>query len=201
MKRLLGCSVLVLTTVFAIPLHATPDEIRIVRGTLVQSMDATADLNVEGTFGVRIDAALHFQFGFIGWSFCDALRPCLPGDVISLRAVYGTRPRILTGAGQVTIQGQTYSMFDDASADLNFDGAFVLPAFMDSVTGTVELSAPFAFSGSLRVPNRHESGTRDFALRGSGVATITLVRHSFITSWIVASVRYDFAPRGGVSPL
>ena len=60
MERLLGSSVLVLTTVFATPLHAAPDEIRIVRGSLVQALDSIADLNVEGTFGVRIDAALLF---------------------------------------------------------------------------------------------------------------------------------------------
>ena len=114
-----------------------------------------------------------FPFAFIGWFLCDDLRPCLPGDVISLRAAYGTQPPILTGSGQVTIQGQTHSLFDDASAALDFDGAFVLPEFTNTVTGTVELSAPFAFSGSLQVPNRHESGTYDvFELRGSGVATV-----------------------------
>ena len=201
MERLFGLSVLVLTTVFATPLHAAPDEIRIVRGSLVQALDSIADLNVEGTFGVRIDAALLFPFAFIGWFLCDDLRPCLPGDVISLRAAYGTQPPILTGSGQVTIQGQTHSLFDDASAALDFDGAFVLPEFTNTVTGTVELSAPFAFSGSLQVPNRHESGTYDvFELRGSGVATVTLVRHSFLPGWIVASVRYDFVPRGDAIP-
>jgi len=199
MKRLLGCSVLVLTTVFAAPLHAMPDEIRIVRGTLVQATDLTADLNVEGTFGTRIDAALFFQYAFVGWFLCDDFHPCLPGDVISLRAAYGTHPPILTGSGQAVIQGQTYSLFDDASAALDFDGAFVLPEVTATVTGTVELSAPFAFSGSLQVPNRHRSDTHDvFELRGSGLATITLVRHSFLPGWIVASVRYDFVPRGGV---
>jgi hypothetical protein len=34
MKRLLGSGVLVVTTLFAIQLQATPDEIRIVSGTL-----------------------------------------------------------------------------------------------------------------------------------------------------------------------
>ena len=201
MKRLLGSSVLVLTIVFATPLHATRDEIRIVRGTLVQTLDSTGDLNVEGALGVKIDAALQSSFAFVGWFLCDNFRPCLPGDVISLRASYGTQPPILTGSGQVTIQGQTYSLFNDASAALDLDGAFVLPEFTDTVTGTVELSAPFAFSGSLQLPDRHKSGTHDvIELRGSGVATVTLVRHSFITGWIVASVRYDFVPRGEVIP-
>jgi len=87
---------------------------------------------------------------------------------------------------------------DDASADLLFDGAVVLPEFTD---GPVEVSAPFAFSGSLQVPNRHEPGTPDiFELSGSGVATVRLVQSAFFTGWIVISVRYDFVPRAVVIP-
>ena len=201
MERLFGLSVLVLTTVFGAPLHAAPDEIRIVRGTLVQDLGLTGVLNVEGTFGVRIDAALNFERADIGWGVCDLL-PCLPGDWTSLSAFYGTQPPNFAGSGQVTVQGQTYSLFDDAIAErLVFDGAFVLPEFTNTVTGTVEVSAPFAFSGSLQVPNRHESGTHDvFKLRGSGVATVTLLRHSFLTRWLVVSVRYDFVPRRELIP-
>lgn len=198
MKRLLvGFSVLVLTTLFATLLHAT-DEIRIIRGSLVQPLDLTGELNVEGTSGVSIDAALNSVFATPSWGFCD-LHPCLPGEVVSLHVSYGVSFPPFTGSGQLTMRGQTYSMFDEASATLQFDGEFVLPEFTD--TRTAELSAPFTFSGSLTVPNRHEPGTFDvFELHGSGVATVRLVPHQFITGWVVASVTYDFVPDENVIP-
>jgi hypothetical protein len=174
----LAFSVLVLTTLLVGPLHATVDEIRIVRGSLDQTLDRIGVLDVEGTNGVRIEAALPSIFASLEWGLCDLLS-CLPGDVIGLGAAY-VLP--IGGAGQVTIHGQTYSfgMADGASADLEFDGAFVLPDFTDT---DLELSAPFTFSGSLQVPSQQESGTDDvFELQGSGVATVLIVPHPFETS-------------------
>ena len=185
---------LVLLSFFAAPSHAATDEVRIIRGSLYQPSDSTGDLSVEGTSGVRIDAALNGRYAGIGWDYRCPYVPCLPGDVVTLRAVYGVG--VLTGSGQVTIHGQTYSLWspDGADAQFEFDGAIVLPEFTSS--GTAEVFAPFAFSGSLQVPNK-EPGTYDvFELRGSGMATVFLSRSR--NGWIVGGVIYEFAPRGAV---
>ena len=204
MQRLLGGSrVLVVTTLIVMALvsprlHATTDEIRIVRGTLSQPNDSSGAFSVEGTSGLSIDAALDPHFASIAWSFCH-LRPCLAGEELSLFAGYGAF--IFTGSGQATLRGQTYTLWtaDAESADLGFefDGAFVLPEF---TAGGAELTAPFTFSGSLRVPNGDELGTYEVVeLHGVGVATVTLVPHPFtLTSWVVASVKYDFLPHANV---
>lgn len=200
MKRWLGFSVLVLTTLFATALRARSDEIFIIGGSLFQPLGSTGILNVEGTSGLRMDGALSDEFASLPWRFCDRL-PCVKDFEISLRSSYGTRPPIFTGTGEVTLRGKTYDLWtlDGASADLSFDGTLVLPEFVE---GPVEVSAPFTFSGALQVGSRSEPGSFDvFQLGGSGVATVTLVHNPFTgTSWVVASIRYDFAPGGGVIP-
>jgi hypothetical protein len=199
-KRLLSRSVLVSATLFAIlvptRLHATATEVRILQGSLVQSQDLTGHLDIEGTSGLRMDAALIARYASIDWGFCD-LHPCLPGDSISLRSGYGVSFNPLTGSGQVTLSGQTYDLFTDAPAYFEFDAGIILPELTD---GPVQLSTPFTFSGTVEVPNKHdESGGSDvFQLSGSGVATATLVRSIYTESWIVASVTYDFTPRASV---
>jgi hypothetical protein len=191
---------LVLLSFFAAPSQAATDEVRIIRGFLSQLSDLNGDLSVEGTSGVRIDAALREHFASIRWDRICPYFPCLPGEVVSIGASYGPSP--VTGTGQVTMRGQTYGLWsgpDGADAQLEFDGAIVLPEFTSS--GTAEVSAPFAFSGSLQVPNLKEPGTYDvFELRGSGVATVSLSRSRFTGGWIVGRVIYEFAPRGAVIP-
>jgi hypothetical protein len=190
---------LVLLPFFAAPSHAQADEVRIIRGTLSQPADFTGDLSVDGTAGVRIDAALNGLHAGIDWDRICPYTTCLPGDVVSLGAAYGSG--ITTGSGQVTIRGKTYSLWipDGANAQLEFDGAIVLPEFTSS--GTAEISAPFAFSGSVQIPNPKEPGTYDlFELRGSGVATAFLSRSPYTGGWIVGGVIYEFAPRGAMIP-
>src|SRR5262245_39075904 len=189
MKRLLGISVLVFTAVLATPTHAIADEVRILHGTLRQRLSANGDLHIQGTSGLRIDASLSFAFGSFGWRRCELAPVCLPGEVVSLRSDYLGDP-FFGGSGQVTIQGKTYSLFNEAIANLHFDGAVVLPAFIDFQP--VEVFAPFAFSGSLQLPNMPEP----VDLHGSGVATVLLVRSVFHMGWVVVSVTYDFVPRG-----
>ena len=190
---------LVLLSFFAAPSPAKAHEVRIIRGTLSQPADFTGDLSAEGTSGVRIDAALNGLHAGIAWDRICPYVACLPGDVVSLGAGYGSG--ITTGSGQITIHGQTYSLWspDGADAQFQFDGAIVLPEFTTS--GTAEVSAPFAFSGSLQIPNPKEPGTYDvFELRGSGVATAFLSRSRNTGGWIVGGVIYEFAPRGAVIP-
>jgi len=200
MKRLFASSAVVLTaTLVATPLHAA-NEIRIIRGALVQRLNSDGDLTVDGTSGVRIDAVLDPHFNSINWDVCD--RGCQPGAVIDIGAAYNAPFPPLRGSGQLTIRGQTYGLFDDAVADFEFFGTLVLPALTEQTPEPVEQSVPFTFSGSLQVPNQREPGTFDvFELRGSGVATATLERFPFVPGlWVVTNVRYDFVPRGDVIP-
>jgi hypothetical protein len=83
-------------------------------------------------------------------------------------------------------------LFNEANADFQFDGAVVLPAF---TAGQVEVSAPFAFAGSLQAPNLPEP----VELHGSGVATVLVVLGPFHRGWVVSSITYDFVPRGDVT--
>lgn len=202
MKRPLAVvCVLVTATLFATPMHATLDEIRILRGSLHQAADITGTLSVQGTGGVSIDAALSSAFASIQWDSACSLVGCLPGEEVTLGAGYGSLFFLpLFGSGQVSMQGQTYSLWTDAeaSAVFQFDGAIVLPPQTES--NTAELSAPFTFSGSLQIPNRSEPGTHEvLELRGSGVATVLLSRHLFNEDrWVVSAVIYDFDPRNTV---
>ena len=200
-STVLVVTTLIATTLVSTQLRATTDSIRIVRGTLFQPNDLTGDLSVEGTSGLKIDAALAPHYSFQAWSYCH-LYPCLGGDELSLEAGYSSVPMFLTGSGQVTLLGETYPLWgepDSADLRLHFDGAFVLPEFTGERT---ELTAPFTFSGSIRIPNEEELGTYEvFELYGAGVATVTLVQHPFgPATWVVASVRYDFLPRADVTP-
>jgi hypothetical protein len=198
MTRLVGVSVLVSAMLFTTPLHAA-DEIRIVYGTLFQPLDSTGVLSVEGTSGVRINAALSSPYATPRWKDQCYYHGCLPGDVVSLRVSYGAL-RYDAGSGQFTLHGRTYSLWtpaDDAAyAILSFDGAFVVPDLTEGVTA--QLSAPFAFSGFVEVPNRLDPHMSDvFELHGSGVATVTLYPHFFADQgWIVGSITYEFTPRG-----
>ena len=160
MKRLLRSSVLVLTTLLLTPLHATADEIRVVRGTYSQPINTFGHLNVEGTDGLRLENEILDVYAGLDWSWCEN-HGCPPGDVISLRAHNYTSP-FFGPSGQVTIHGQTYVFGtpDGASADLVFDaGSIVLPEFTDA--NMVTLFVPFTLSGSVRVPNRQEPDIYD----------------------------------------
>jgi hypothetical protein len=201
MKRLLVRSrVLLVTTLIVVTLvstlQATTDSIRIVRGTLFQPNDLDGDLSIEGTSGLKIDAVLAPHVSSLAWSYCH-LYPCLAGDELSLFSGYGAF--VFTGSGTVTWLGDSYTLWTGPDSDFRFefDGVFVLPEFTG---GPAEVTAPFTFSGSLRVPNGEETGAyEDFELYGAGVATVTLVPHPFtLTTWVVASVRYDFLPRADV---
>lgn len=187
MKRLPGFSVLVLTILLLTRLHATTDEIRVVRGTAFQPLFRGGDLSVQGTSGLSIDATTASSSEVGGtWIHCDNIPACLPGRVLDIGSSYS----LATLRGQVTIRGKTYAL-GDASLQLTLDGAIVLPEFTDDV---VEVTAPFTLSGSLRVPSRHEPGTFEvFELQGSGVATVTLSPNPFFfMGWLVSNVTYEF---------
>ena len=200
-KRLAIVS-LVSLPLFAASSHAMAQDVRILRGTMSQPGDFTGDLSVEGASGVRIDASLDGRHATLAWDRACHYFGCQPGEVVSLGAAYGGAG-VLPGSGQVTIHGQTYSLWSPggANAQFQFDGAIVLPDFTSS--GTAELSAPFAFSGSLQIPNAKQPGTYDvFNLRGSGVATAFVSsRGPYVRdAWTVGGVIYEFAPRVVVTP-
>jgi hypothetical protein len=198
---------LVLLSFLAAPSHAATDEIRIIRGSLYQSVDITGELSIAGTNGMSMDAALPSRWSSLWWDYQCNYAGCLPGDVVNLRSSYGFTDvdlsGLIIGVGQVTIHGQTYSLWvpggGGARAQLQFDGVLVAPEMTPGTFGsTVEASAPFTFSGSVQLPNQKEPGAVDvFALRGQGVATVLLSRWRLDT-WHVSAVTYTFAPRGAV---
>jgi hypothetical protein len=198
MKRLLGFTVLVVTILLLKPFDATAADIRVLRGTYFQTINSAGHLSIDGTDGLSIDAFVPDSLAGLGWYFCENLG-CQPGEVVSLRAYY-TAP--FEAGGQVRIHGQTYTFgaTDDASAIFEFDpGSIVLPEFTD--TNMVTLYVPFTFSGSLQIPNAHDpdAAADVFELEGSGVATVTLVRHLYTGDWVVSNVTYDFEPRADVT--
>ena len=205
-KRLAVIPLVLFLSFFAAPSHAASDEVRIIRGTLTHSRDITGELSVEGTSGVRIDAALPSRWSSLRWDTQCGTIGCLTGDVVNLGASYGFTDAdlggLIIGVGQVTIRGQTYSLWvpggGGARAQLQFDGVLVMP---EVTSDTAYASAPFAFSGSVQIPSQREPGTVDvFDLRGQGVATALLSRDRFNAGrWHVDSVTYEFAP-GAVIP-
>ena len=197
----LSPSVTATTTSTPLVSSAKPQEIRISRGTFVQAADLTGRFDIGGTQGVEMEGTVSPHTASLPWEFCLRIG-CEPGTVVDLRSGYGTRPPFFTGSGQVTLRGQTYSLWtgDEAFADFRFDGSVTLPAL--PATGSVEVSTPFVFSGSLYVPSRLESGTYDvYALRGSGVATVLITRHPFGAPGVaVGAITFNFEPRGDAIP-
>ena len=204
-KRLAVIPLVLFLSFFAAPLHAVTDEVRIIRGTLTQSDGITGTLSVEGTSGVRIDAALNSRYASLRWANQCGNIGCLTGDVVNLGSRYGFTGvdpgGLIIGVGQVTIRGETYSLWvpGGGGAQLQFDGVLVMP---EVTSDTAYASAPFAFSGSVQIPSQREPGTIDvFDLRGQGVATALLSRDRFNAGrWHVSEVTYEFAPRGAVIP-
>ena len=147
MKRLAGVSVLIITTLFATRLLATPEEIRIVRGTLFYGFINDGDFNLDGTRGLAMEGTLSPYTASLPWkTLCDRVT-CGPGEVLSLRSWYGAGP--LTGSGEFTLFGETYPLWgfkrSGEWSNFQFDADLTLPDYTD--TGVAEVSVPFVFSG------------------------------------------------------
>jgi hypothetical protein len=201
MKRLLGLTVLVCSTLLTTPLRAT-GEIRILRGTFVQPANSPGRFDFDGTLGLEMEGTVEPHFAYLPWEECWRLT-CDPGEVVSVRSIYGTRHPVLTGTGDLTLLGHTYRLWTltggEAFADLQFDADLTLPEF--SGTGLTDVSVPFVFSGALYVSSGLDPDIYEvYELSGSGVATVTLAPHPFgFTSWIIVRTSYEFQPRGDVT--
>jgi hypothetical protein len=174
-------------SVLLVPLQATT-AIRILSGSLefaagdavfdIKGTDAFRFLGGGNISGGRFDPANDCGFG------------CPPGTSVSLGASWSG----LDLGGTATLRGRVWRVGeerpDGAFMGVEFNGTVTLPPMNDG--GTVQVSAPFTFSGQFTYPSDNPQAT--VPLAGSGVATLNFVADSERTSWVFVSARYEFQP-------
>lgn len=169
----------------------TGNLIQILSGQLVDEPSAPVPLiDLKGTRSFRLSSSFEGPIGPV-----DNCQPCLPGDRLRLDAVaIGSDVR-----GTVTLHGKTYDRIggagDDPSIALEFKGdGFIAPPFTDAPT--VEMSAPFTFSGIFSYyPDGPAMGSVTETLTGRGIATVRLTKLDFgpeLVVWEEAGAVYDF---------
>lgn len=111
---------------------------------------------------------------------------CVPGTQVNLNAHW-------TGSdlrGTASLRGQDYELGSESPSGafgiVTFDGSLVLPDF--NGTGTVDVRAPFTFSGQL-TPEATFEAERLF---GSGVATLRFHQSADGSAWQFESATYQF---------
>ena len=171
----------------------TDRAIRILSGQLVydRSSSRSPSIDLKGTRSFRLSSTFE---GPIGPVF--NCQPCAPGDRLRLDSMaVGLDVR-----GSVTLHGKTYDPIGgsgqaDPGVALELRGeGFIAPPFSDAAT--VEMSAPFTFSGTFSyypdgptMPNVTET------LTGRGIATVRLSQLVFgpgLAVWQVAGAVFDF---------
>ena len=169
----------------------TGNLIRILSGQLVYELDARPPLiDLKGTRSFRLDSTFEGPIGPF-----DSCLPCVPGDPIRLDSfASGVDVR-----GSVTLHGKTYEPIGglgpgDPGVLLEFKGEeFTAPPFTDAAT--VEMSAPFTFSGIFSYHPDGPSTASVETLTGRGIATVRLKKldSEFGPSlWLFADAVYDF---------
>ena len=167
--------------------------IRILSGQLVYDRSSSRPplIDVKGTRSFRLSSTFEGPIGPV-----DACRPCAPGDRVRLDSTaIGLDVR-----GTVTLHGKTYDriggagQFDPGIA-LEFKGeGFIAPPFTDAAT--VELSAPFTFSGTFSYyPDGPSMPSVTETLTGSGIATVRLSKLVYgpgLAVWELAEAVFDF---------
>ncbi len=185
--RVLSAIVLASVLVPAAPVRA--DTIHITSGAWQWSGSlAGGDLTMSGK---------NFTFsGFthqpgVFWPHLQCFVPdCHPGTTVKLDAHWDG----VDVPGTATIDGTTVPIgagmqWDDAGLFLDWKGSLTIPL---TFTGG-DLSAPFSFAGTLRVPQTPEF-TRLYTLTGFGTATITLMPSAiFGGALILEDARYEFS--------
>jgi hypothetical protein len=148
------------------------DSIAITGGALVATLENAAHLDVRGSNGFRLRGAGDFHGGrFEPWGQCFHASDCAPGRDISLFASWSGSDF----TGSVTMGGTTYPLGiiteENFSAAVEFTGSVTAPAFDGRILR--EVSAPFAFSGTLIPPATPDQGP-PWQLTGKGTATLRL---------------------------
>jgi hypothetical protein len=177
-------SALVLASLVTVPAHA-------VQGTRVTSGGLTfsgglGDIEIRGQSGFSMSARVDNVSGiFAPDNQCSDV-DCVPGTQVSLNAHW-------TGndlPGSASLRGQSYVLGSEGAGAANgivtFDGSVVLPDF--NSTGSVDVSAPFTFSGQLKP----EDAPTAEPLFGSGIATLTFHQSADGSAWQFASATYEF---------
>ena len=149
---------------------ADPIPIRLTGGALRADLDTAAHLDATGTGGFRITAAGDFTGGiFRPWGQCLVATECGPGTVVSLFSHWSGSDF----GGSMVLDGATIPVGiwteENASADVQFFGSVVMPAFDGQLF--TEVSAPFQFLGSIVLPAVPD-GVPSLALTGAGTATL-----------------------------
>lgn len=154
-----------------------------------------------GSLAVFADQGFSFQGGVV--SILGVFGPsidcfaCLPGDAISIRALWNGNDL----AGTATFQGQTYTQVGSlipghAFGEVIFDGPAAIAPPLVGLTSSV--STPFQFTGSFFLPATGGVPDTSLTLSGSGTATIGLARSSTGLDWFYSNATYTF---DGVEPV
>jgi hypothetical protein len=193
----IACAATVILTASAIPLRADP--INILSGSVfIPTAPNIGDLSIVGTQGFSVTGRVAGG-GLAGTQglFAQCTMPeCTPGTRIEFDVGLSGASGSLGGA--MTIAGDHYEISDsvNALADvfLLFDGSIIAPA---AGAAQVILSAPFSLTGRALAATPLGAIAHNDELFGGGVGTVTLVpfpaEAGFPPSWMVQSVRFDFA--------
>ena len=187
MKRTIATLSLVVG-LFALTAHA-------VQGTRVTSgglsfASGVGHIDMSGQSGLHMTADVDSAGGvFLPENQCSDL-DCTPGTQVNLNAHWtGSDVR-----GTASLRGQDYVLGTEdpagAFAIVTFDGSLVLPDF--NSTGTVDVQAPFTFSGQLTSQATSETER----LFGSGVAMLRFRQSPDGSAWQFESATYQFTRSG-----
>ena len=169
-----------------LPLQAAQGT-RITAGTFV--FENIGDINLQGQSGLRMQAAVDSAGGrFAPKSQCE-FPECPPGTPISLSAFWSGQDL----RGRASFRGRDFVLgsegADGAFGTAQFEGTVTAPEFTGNQT--VDVAAPFTFSGELAYPDASGIIQRE-PLSGGGVAILTLKWSPEGMSWLFSSARYEF---------
>jgi hypothetical protein len=179
----------------AVPVRADP--IQIVSGSVFIETPGTipghADLVGTGGFSLTARAGFPTQTGL--FAQC-AVPECAPGTRVNFDLDLSGASGFLGGV--MTIGGDGYEVSESvtsmADVFLRFDGSFIAP---DMGPAQTTVSAPFSLTGRAFALTPLGEFAHDVPLFGRGIGTATLIPYppeaGFAPSWMVESVRFDFA--------
>jgi hypothetical protein len=120
---------------------------------------------------------------FVPQNQCGDL-DCSPGTTVNLEAKWSGNDL----SGTLAFKGKSYPLGKEGPSGalgiVDFEGSLVLPPFNDS--GTVDVSAPFTFSGQLEF----EDTLAREPLSGAGIATLQFKRSADGSAWQFSNATY-----------
>jgi len=182
-SRLAITSVCAAGIILAAAPHSSAEPIQITGGT----MDVTI---LGGPISLVGEGFTFDGFVRLGNSPVQTCRPCLPGDVLSLNAMW-------TGsdvAGDLVLNGVTFDVDGGLSSQsgqvLEFSGSAGTVPALEGLTAT--LTGPFSFTGWFSLPVNNIDRVR-VDLFGGGTASVFLNRFSTdVNTWTSTRATYQF---------